>query len=130
MRTKLIFVALVLAATPAVALEAGLTSNYGTEAGCLLAAGTGQHGTGEATAFTASEIRFEGGLCPYTAATEATNEAGAPTIEVSISCESGHDEAAPGKLQLTENAEAKTLSVVKVSGAGPEGEFPMCAKAQ
>lgn len=126
MRTKWIFVACLLAATPAVAVEASLSGNYGTEAGCLLAAATGEHGTGEATAFTATEARFDGGLCPYTGVKDAINEAGAPTIEVSISCESGHDEAVAGKLQLTENTEAKTLSVVKLSGAGPEGEFPIC----
>lgn len=129
MRFKSAILVYLLAATPVLALDLPLSADYGTEAGCLQIAG--QHGEGDAIAFTKNTIDFEGIQCPYTAVKDVTNEAGLAALEVTIRCASGHDEELPGTLQLTEDTAAQSLAVVKIDGEGPEsGDFPACVAAQ
>jgi hypothetical protein len=129
MRVKWVIAAYLLAATPVLALDLPLSHDYGTEAGCLQAAG--QHGEGDEIVFTKNAVRFEGIQCPYTAVKDVTNEAGLPALEVTIRCASGHDEELPGTLQLTEDTAAQTLAVLKIDGEGPEsGDLPACSAVQ
>ncbi|MDB5505590.1 MAG: hypothetical protein JWR75_228 [Devosia sp.] len=130
MRTSLIALTFGLFTTGVFAVEVPLTALYGTEGGCALELGMASTASPEETiGFNTKEIRFEGGVCPFTSVKDVTTEAGAPGFEVGISCASGHDEELRSTLLLSEAADKTSLTAKLIKGTGPEGEFPACVAA-
>lgn len=110
-------------ASAATAADVPLSTSYGTPSGCAVGAGQ-TSSPGDTTVVTAGRVRFDNMICPFTSASE--NSSG--SWEVTLSCARGHDEELPGRIRITEDKAAGSISVELVSGIGPDGAFEACSR--
>ena len=108
------------------AAELPFEGSFGTAAGCAVINGVTPIPDGNVRAAGGEKILNGDAICLVTEVGEPVTSSQSTTWTVTVSCESGHEQAEAGELEIKQPQGAAQISIVVLSGSGPKGTMKVC----